>query len=78
MITDCHVHIQPIELFKPEALALMKKTRKDFDRVEEYCRSPKAFLKHLDEIGIDRAVLINYPSIKQRDQLLHHINEQVA
>jgi len=59
MITDCHVHIQPIELFKPEALALMRK-RKDFDRVAEYCRSPKAFLKHLDEIGIDRAVLINY------------------
>ena len=22
MITDCHIHIQPIELFKPEALAL--------------------------------------------------------
>lgn len=60
MITDCHVHIQPLELFKPEALALMKKARKDFDRVEEYCRSPRAFLKHLDEIGIDRAVLINY------------------
>ena len=60
MITDCHVHIQPIELFKPEALELMKKSRKDFDRVAEYCRSPKAFLKHLDEIGIDRAVLINY------------------
>ncbi len=48
IITDCHVHIQPLELFKPEALALMKKTRKDFDQVEEYCRSPKAFLKHLD------------------------------
>jgi uncharacterized protein len=60
MITDCHVHIQPIELFNPEALALMKKSRKDFDRVAEYCRSPKAFLKHLDDIGIDRAVLINY------------------
>jgi hypothetical protein len=32
MITDCHIHIQPIELFKPEALALMKKSRKDFDQ----------------------------------------------
>jgi predicted TIM-barrel fold metal-dependent hydrolase len=60
MITDCHVHIQPVELFKPEALALMKKSRKDFALIEEYCRSPKAFLKHLDAIGIDRAVLINY------------------
>src|SRR5271165_2002796 len=60
MITDCHVHIQPMELFKPEALALMKKSRKDFDQVAEYCRSPKAFLGYLDRIGVDRAVLINY------------------
>ncbi len=49
-----------MELFKPEALALMKKSRKDFDRVAAYCRSPKAFLTYLDRIGLDRAVLINY------------------
>jgi len=60
MITDCHVHIQPIELLKPEALALMKKSRKDFDVVAGYSRSPKAFLQYLDRIGVDRAVLINY------------------
>jgi predicted TIM-barrel fold metal-dependent hydrolase len=60
LITDCHIHIQPMELFKPEALALMKKSRRDFDQVAEYCASPKAFLKYLDRIGIDRAVLINY------------------
>ncbi len=60
MITDCHVHIAPMELFKPEALALMKQSRKDFEQVELFCRSPKAFLKHLDEIGVDRTVLINY------------------
>ena len=60
MITDCHIHIQPLELFKPEALALMEKKRPDFAHVREYCRSPKAFLKHLDSIGVDRAVLINY------------------
>ena len=61
MITDCHIHIQPLELFKPEALALMKAKRgSSFAQIEEYCRSPKAFLKHLDQAGIDRAVLINY------------------
>lgn len=60
IVTDCHVHIQPIDLFKPAALELMKKSRKDFPLVEEYCRSPKAFLRHLDQIGVDRAVLINY------------------
>ena len=60
MITDCHIHIQPVEMFKPEAMTLMKKARKDFALIEQYCRSPKAFLRHLDAIGIDRAVLINY------------------
>jgi len=60
VITDCHIHIQPLELFKPEALALMKRTRPNWAQVEELCRSPQAFLAHLDSAGIDRAVLINY------------------
>ncbi len=60
MITDCHIHIQPMEMFKPEALRLMQSRRPDFARIEEFCRSPRAFLRHMDECGIDRAVLINY------------------
>ena len=47
-------------MFKPEALALMRAKRKNLDEIAEYCRSPKAFLKHLDSAGVDRAVLINY------------------
>jgi predicted TIM-barrel fold metal-dependent hydrolase len=58
-ITDCHIHIQPLELFKPEALALMRK-RPNWQQVEQFCNSPKAFLQHLDRAGIHRAVLINY------------------
>ena len=60
MITDCHIHIQPMEMFKPHALELMKKKRPNFEQIAEFCRSPKAFLKYLDACGIDRAVLINY------------------
>src|SRR5438067_6245411 len=60
IITDCHVHIQPIEMFKPAALETMKKKRANWEQIVEFSRSPKAFLKHLDEIGIHRAVLINY------------------
>ncbi|HVP42652.1 MAG TPA: amidohydrolase family protein [Terriglobales bacterium] len=60
MITDCHIHIQPVEMFNPAALAAMKKKRENFAQIEEFCRSPKAFLKHMDATGIDRAVLINY------------------
>src|ERR1017187_7810273 len=60
MITDCHIHIAPLELFKPHALELMKRKRANFDEIAEYCRSPKAFLNYLDGCGVDRAVLINY------------------
>jgi len=60
LITDCHVHIQPFELLlSPPALELMKNRQPDFDRVLEFTRSPKAFLKYMDEVGLDRAVLIN-------------------
>ncbi len=60
MITDCHIHIQPVEMFNAAALAAMKRKRQNFDQIVEFCRSPKAFLKHLDAAGVDRAVLINY------------------
>jgi len=60
LITDCHVHIEPFEMFKPAALELMKKKRANFEEIESYSRSPKAFLKYLDRCGVDRAALINY------------------
>ena len=60
MITDCHVHIQPLELFKPAALELMKQKRASFSEIELYCRSAKEFLKYLDRCGVERAALINY------------------
>lgn len=60
MITDCHIHIEPLELFKPKALEVIKHKRENWDDIVEYCRSPKAFLKYLDQCGVDRAVLINY------------------
>jgi len=49
-----------MEMFKPNALELMKKKRANFDQIVEFCRSPKAFLKFMDTSGIDRAMLINY------------------
>jgi len=60
LITDCHIHISPMDMFKPSALELMRTRRDNFAQIEEYCHSPKAFLKYLDSAGIDRAVLINY------------------
>lgn len=49
-----------MEMFKPAALELMRAKRENFAQIELFCRSPQAFLKHLDAAGIDRAVLINY------------------
>src|SRR5260370_7005864 len=60
MITDCHIPIKPIEMFKPHALELIKQRRPNFEQIVEFCRSPKQFLKYLDACGIERAALINY------------------
>jgi uncharacterized protein len=60
IITDCHIHIQPAEMFKAAALEVMKKSRGHYDDILEYCRSPKSLLKYMDSIGLERAVLINY------------------
>ncbi len=60
IITDCHIHIQPAEMFKAGPLEVMKKARGHYDDILEYCRSPRALLKYMDSIGLERAVLINY------------------
>lgn len=60
MITDCHIHIAPMEMFRPQALELVRRKRANFEQISEFCRSPKAFLKYMDGAGIDRGVLINY------------------
>lgn len=49
-----------MEMFRPDALELIRRRRHNFDQISEFCRSPKAFLKHMDAAGIDRGVLINY------------------
>ncbi|HXE90686.1 MAG TPA: amidohydrolase family protein [Terriglobales bacterium] len=78
MITDCHVHIMPMHLFKPEAMAAMKRKRSDFEHIEALCRSPKAFLEHLDAVGVERAVLINYvaPEVIGLTSEVHHFVAQ--
>jgi len=61
-IIDIHIHIQPLEMFKPPALELIKRGRKNFDQIERYSKDPRAFLAFLDDCGIERAGLINYVS----------------
>ena len=50
-----------MEMFHPDASELIRRKRHNYEQIAEFCRSPKAFLKHMDAAcGIDRAVLINY------------------
>ncbi len=49
-------------MFKPHALELIKRGRRDYHQVEKFSADPRAFLKFLDEVGIERAGLINYVS----------------
>jgi len=77
MITDCHIHIQPVEMFKAGPLEVMKKARGHYEDILEYCRSPKALLKYLDSVGIQRAVLINYVAPEVMG-FTHDVNKWVA
>ncbi|MEM0129611.1 MAG: amidohydrolase family protein, partial [Thermoplasmata archaeon] len=58
-VTDCHVHINPIEEMRPENRALL--TRLDPGLID-LLRDPARFLSILDDAGVERAVLINYVS----------------
>jgi predicted TIM-barrel fold metal-dependent hydrolase len=54
----------PYHMMKPSAMELIKRGRKDYADVMRYCEDPKAFLGHLDSLGIERAGLINYVAPK--------------
>jgi predicted TIM-barrel fold metal-dependent hydrolase len=59
-ITDVHVHIQPLEMVRPEALEILKLGKKDFEFIVELRRNPSKFVELLDREGVWRACLINY------------------
>lgn len=61
-VIDIHIHIQPLEMFRPAALELIRRGRADFAMIERFTREPAAFLAFLDACGVERAGLINYVS----------------
>jgi uncharacterized protein len=58
--TDVHVHIQPWEMMKPEARATIARDRADGDLIRRCMDDPRAFVAHLDEIGLGRVGIVNY------------------
>jgi predicted TIM-barrel fold metal-dependent hydrolase len=61
-VTDAHIHVQPWWELRPEVLEVIRRGRTDLDEIEKINRSPAHLLRRLDADGIDRAVLVNYPS----------------
>jgi predicted TIM-barrel fold metal-dependent hydrolase len=62
VITDAHIHVQPWWELKPAVLEVMTRGRPDVDELQKIMKSPTHLLRRLDADGIDRAVLVNYPS----------------
>ena len=61
-ITDCHVHINPIDQMRPEARAMLATREGPAREVEAFVADPRKFLDYLDRCGVERAVLVNYVS----------------
>jgi predicted TIM-barrel fold metal-dependent hydrolase len=59
---DAHIHVQPWWELTPAMLEVMTKGRTDTDQLLELMKSPAQLLRQLDQDGIERAVLVNYPS----------------
>ncbi len=59
---DIHVHIQPLEMVSPETMKVLQAHHAGFEHVEEIIGKPANFLKYLDRVGVEKAVLINYVS----------------
>jgi len=76
-ITDVHIHVQPWWELKPGIFEAMTRGRSDLDELHRIMKSPARLLRRMDEDGIARAVLVNYPSPEQMG-FTHDANEYVT
>jgi predicted TIM-barrel fold metal-dependent hydrolase len=76
-VTDSHIHVQPWWELRPEVLEVMTRGRADVDELQRIMKSPEHLLRRLDADGIERAVLVNYPSPDLMG-FTHRVNEYVA
>ena len=62
-ITDFHIHIQPWRSMKPAVMETMRRGKEEhFDFLIAVMEDPKLLLQIMDEQGIDRVGMVNYPS----------------
>jgi predicted TIM-barrel fold metal-dependent hydrolase len=76
-VTDAHVHVQPVWELKPALLEAISHGRDDWAEVERIARSPAELLRKMDREGVERAVLVNYPS-PEVFGFTHRVNDYVA
>ena len=76
-VTDVHIHIAPIWEMRPAALETILLGRSDVDELQKIMKSPTHLLRRLDADGIERAVLVNYPS-PDLIGFTHRVNDYVA
>lgn len=62
-ITDVHIHIQPWRDLRPAAMETMRRGKEaHFDFLLALMDDPRLLLRIMDEEGIDRVGMVNYPS----------------
>ena len=61
-VTDAHIHVQPWWELRAEVLEVMTRGRNDVPELQAIMKSPAHLLRRLDQDGIARTVLVNYPS----------------
>ncbi len=62
-ITDFHIHIQPWRSMKPKVMEVMRRGKEEhFDFLLSVMDDPRILLGMMDEQGIDRVGMVNYPS----------------
>jgi len=61
-VTDCHMHVQPWDDFKPDVMAVMTRGQADPEFLRELMYDPALLLALMDQEGIDRVGMVNYPA----------------
>lgn len=61
-VTDVHVHLEPYRTLKPHVVEMLWRELPDRERAARLMEDPRALLAYFDEVGVERACLINYVS----------------
>jgi uncharacterized protein len=61
-VFDCHIHIQPFDMLKPEVQGTFWKGKENRAELESFAEDSRKLLRQMDADGVERVGLINYVS----------------